>query len=111
MDLLQDPLQRSINSLNRLSKRVSPDSSQILKTTSCGSSNTSSDETASIVNNCKYSLHDVTFKLSDSSAQYVVEAAQYVTEAMQMESEKEYERAFNAYKAGINVLLCNVKCT
>ena len=51
----------------------------------------------------------MTFKLSDSSAQYVVEAAQYVTEAMQMESEKEYERAFNAYKAGIGVLLRNVK--
>lgn len=44
-----------------------------------------------------------------SPSYYVLEASHFITQAVEFEIAKKYEEAFTAYKAGIDVLLRNVK--
>lgn len=101
--MLADPLRKSTTSLTKLCKKISAESlAPVSEDTSIDSPTVTSipptpPETSSLNN-------------ADFSNEYIVDAAHYITEATERELAKDYEKAFTAYKQGIDILLNNVRC-
>ncbi|GJQ76643.1 hypothetical protein Trydic_g15503 [Trypoxylus dichotomus] len=94
VDLLADPLRKSTTSLTKLSKKVSTDSLAPV----------SEDVDSASIQSEALSVRNANF-----SNEYIIDAALYITEATEMELAKNYEKAFSAYKQGIDILLSNAK--
>lgn len=101
VDLLTDPLRKT--SLTKLCKKISTDSLAPV-------SEDASIHSSTIISTPSTPLETASLLSANFTNEYIVDAAHYITEATEMEIAKHYEKAFTAYKQGIDILLNNVRC-
>lgn len=115
-----DPLYKSTSTLSRLSKRSNSEcsfaSSQLSKTISSDTISVTtvmSSESLASTNKNLFPTPPTTPNTleSDSPIQYIIKAGNHINLATQYEIEQNYEKAFEEYKSGIDILLKNVKGT